>query len=120
MAGRYRIHGDGLQTRDFTFVESVADIITRAVTSGLSSSEPVNLAFGRRSSLLDLVDELEQILGRPLARDHLPTRPGDVRDSQADQRRLRALVPDVAPISLTEGLRRTISWFETAEMPAGA
>ena len=114
------IHGNGLQTRDFTYVESVAEVVTRAVTAQLSSPEPVNLAFGGRSSLIDLAAELEQILGRSLARTHLPTRPGDVSDSQADSRRLRAMVPDIEPITLGEGLRRTVAWFETKRWPDGA
>jgi UDP-glucose 4-epimerase len=111
------IHGSGLQTRDFTYVESVAEVVTRAVTTRLASPEPVNLAFGGRSSLLQVAAELEQILGRSLPREHLPSRPGDVTDSQADSRRLRSLIPDVEPISMTEGLRRTVEWFETDVWP---
>lgn len=105
------VHGDGLQTRDFTFVDSVAGIITHAVTHRVASPTPVNLAFGGRSSLIDLIGSLEQLLGRPLEREHLPTRAGDVRDSQADQTRLRELFPGIEPISLEEGLRQTIDWF---------
>jgi UDP-glucose 4-epimerase len=44
-----------------------------------------------------------------------PRRSGDVRDSQADQTRLRALFPDVEPVSLTEGLRATVEWFRTLD-----
>ena len=63
IAGRpLPIHGDGGQTRDFTFVESVAAVICRSVLEGFSSSEPINLAFGGRSSLMEVAAELEAIL----------------------------------------------------------
>jgi UDP-glucose 4-epimerase len=106
------VHGDGRQTRDFTFVDSVTAVITKAVGRRLSHRGPVNLAFGSRSSLLDLISELEKILGRPLPIRHDAERAGDVRDSQADQTLLRSLVPDVEPVDLSAGLRRTVEWFE--------
>jgi UDP-glucose 4-epimerase len=106
------IHGDGKQTRDFTFVDSVGAVITQAIVHGTAHPEPVNLAFGGRHRLLEVIDRLEKILNRPLERAHTDPRPGDVRDSQADQTRLRSLFPDIEPIGLDEGLRRTVEWFE--------
>ena len=105
------VHGDGKQTRDFTFVDSVSAVIVDAVARRVTSDRPVNLAFGGRYSLLDVIAALEEILGCSLPRDHQPPRAGDVRDSQADQRRLRDLFPDVAPIPFDEGLRRTVEWY---------
>jgi UDP-glucose 4-epimerase len=107
------VHGDGGQTRDFTFVGSVVAVLTEAVVRRVSDAEPVNLAFGTRISLLELIDRLEQVLGRPLERHHTDPRPGDVRDSQADQTRLRGLFSRVEPVPLDEGLRATVGWFET-------
>ncbi len=106
------IHGDGRQTRDFTFVGTVADILTEALVAKVTSVEPVNLAFGTRVSLLELIDVMEGLLGRALPRQHGEARAGDVRDSQADQTRVRALFPSIEPASLEEGLRATIEWFE--------
>jgi UDP-glucose 4-epimerase len=105
------VHGDGRQTRDFTFVGSVVRVLTEAIVGRIADPEPVNLAFGTRVSLLELIDRLEALLGRPLERHHSEPRPGDVRDSQAEQARLRRLFPDVDPIPLDEGLRATIEWF---------
>lgn len=105
------VHGDGLQTRDFTFIETVAEVITEAVARRTTSDAPVNLAFGSRTDLLTVVSMLEDVLGRTLTVDHRDPRPGDVRDSQADQRRLRELFPDVHPVALLDGLRRTVAWF---------
>lgn len=107
------IHGNGEQTRDFTFVGSVAEVITRAVTEGTTSSDPVNLAFGSRRSLLDVVTELDDLLGGDLEVENLPGRTGDVRHSQADSTRLRLLFPGAVPVPFREGLRQTVCWFRS-------
>jgi UDP-glucose 4-epimerase len=107
------IHGDGGQTRDFTYIGSVCEVLTEAVRTRVTSPRPVNLAFGGRSSLLEVLDELQAILGVPVERHHVGPRPGDVRDSQADQTNLRALFPSIVPVELDEGLRRTVAWFRT-------
>lgn len=115
LAGRsVEVHGDGGQTRDFTYVDTVCTILTQAVTGEVGSDQPVNLAFGGRYDLLGVLSLLEEILGRPVERHHVETRAGDVRDSQADRSRLEALFPDVEPVSLEEGLRRTVDWFRAA------
>ena len=62
---------------------------------------------------LDLITELENLLDRPLAINHLAPRAGDVRDSQADPGRLRTLFPDVVPVPLRDGLERTVAWTRT-------
>ncbi|MDQ3931834.1 MAG: GDP-mannose 4,6-dehydratase, partial [Actinomycetota bacterium] len=64
-----------------------------------------------RRSLLDVIAVLEQALGRSLDVEHVPPRPGDVRHSQADQRRLRALFPESDPVAFEQGLRETVAWF---------
>lgn len=107
------VHGDGKQTRDFTFVGSVTAVIVDALRRGVVHDGPVNLAFGSRRTLLELIDTLEEVLGRPLPVDHGPARPGDVRHSQADQTRLRRLFPGITPVSFAEGLRATVEWFQT-------
>jgi len=112
------VHGDGEQTRDFTYVGSVCEVITAAVVGRVSHDRPVNLAFGGRSSLLEVLEILEGIIGAPIERNHVDPRPGDVRDSQADQTRLRSLFPDVEPVPLEEGLRRTVEWFRTGVVPS--
>jgi UDP-glucose 4-epimerase len=105
------IHGDGLQTRDFTYVGTVTAVLADAVLRRVTHPGPVNLAFGTRVSLLEVVDVLEEVMGRSLARRHTGPRPGDVRDSQADQRLVRRLFPDIEPVGLDEGLATTVSWM---------
>jgi UDP-glucose 4-epimerase len=105
------VHGDGGQTRDFTFVGSVTAVLADAVRRQVTHDRPVNLAFGSRVSLLELIDLLEEQIGTPLRRDHGDPRAGDVRDSQADSTTLRSLFPDTEPVPLPEGLRATLDWF---------
>ncbi len=112
LAGRpLPVHGDGAQTRDFTFVDSVTDVISQAVLGSRAAPEPVNLAFGSRVSLRELIGVMEDVLGRQLEQEQLATRAGDVRDSQADTTRLRELFPDVDPVPLRVGIERTAAWF---------
>jgi UDP-glucose 4-epimerase len=108
------IHGDGSQTRDFTFVDTVVAVLAEAIRRRVTDPEPVNLAFGSRSSLLELITALEEAVGHPLHRDHLEPRAGDVHDSQADRTRLGRLFPEVRPTPLPEGLRATVAWFREA------
>jgi UDP-glucose 4-epimerase len=115
LSGRaVEVHGDGRQTRDFTYVDTVCTILTEAVVGRVASDGPVNLAFGGRHDLLHVLDVLEEILDRPVERKHVDPRAGDVRDSQADRTRLEALFPDVEPISLENGLRHTVDWFRSS------
>jgi UDP-glucose 4-epimerase len=109
------VHGDGTQTRDFTFVGTVAAVVTDAIRRRVVDQEPVNLAYGSRVSLLELITLLEELIGREIQPVHVAARQGDVPHSQADQTRLCRLFPDVHPIALSDGLRATVAWFrETA------
>jgi UDP-glucose 4-epimerase len=71
----------------------------------------VNLAFGTRTDLLSLIAELETILDTTLAVEHVETRAGDVKHSQADSTRLQELFPAVVPTPLPDALRATVDWF---------
>jgi len=105
------VYGDGRQTRDFTYVGTVTAALTDAVVRRVASRAPANLAFGTRTSLLDLIDRLQAVLGRPVEVRHGPARTGDVRDSQASDERVRRLFPDIDPVPLERGLAETAAWF---------
>jgi UDP-glucose 4-epimerase len=109
-----QVHGDGTQTRDFTFVGTVASVLTDALRRRVVDPEPVNLAYGSRVSLLEMIDLLEEITGQKLQTQHVESRLGDVPHSQADRTRLSRMFPDVGPTPLPEGLRATVEWFREA------
>jgi UDP-glucose 4-epimerase len=111
------INGDGSTSRDFTYVGTVTSLLTRAVLDRTVSS-PTNLAFGSRTSLLELVTLIEGILGHFVEREHRDSRPGDVRHSQANNDLLRSLFPDVQPTPLDEGLGHTIAWMRGSLLDA--
>jgi UDP-glucose 4-epimerase len=105
------IHGDGLQSRDFTYVESVCSTLYDSVMRHAQYNQPVNLAFGTNTTLLDLVAELEDVLNCTVALEHQEPRAGDVRSSQADTSLLGTLFPEARPVSLRVGLKNTVEWF---------
>lgn len=104
------VNGDGEQSRDFTYVGTVVDVLTQAIRRRMTSG-PTNLAFGTRTSLRELIGVLERELGTKLPVMHRQSRAGDVRHSQADNQLLQRLFPDLQPIGLPEGLSRTVQWM---------
>ena len=105
------VHGDGKQSRDFTFVGTVNEVLADAVRRRVTHDEPVNLAFGTRTDLLEIIDLLSDIIGRRLDVENVDPRVGDVRHSQADNSLLAELFPDIEPVALREGLAQTVEWF---------
>jgi UDP-glucose 4-epimerase len=109
------VHGDGTQSRDFTYVGSVASIITDALVQRITYDGPVNLAFGGRATLLELIALIEAELGHPVERAHTEVRKGDVPHSQADPTRLNSLFPGTEPTPLVDGLHATVDWFRNPD-----
>lgn len=108
------VHGDGRQSRDFTYVGTVCAVLRSAIARRVTSNDPVNLAFGTNTTISELVERLERLLG-PLEREAHPARTGDVRASQSDGVRVRELFPDVEPVALADGLTQTVAWFTSAD-----
>ncbi|WIY82992.1 NAD-dependent epimerase/dehydratase family protein [Propionimicrobium sp. PCR01-08-3] len=107
-----QVHGDGEQSRDFTYVDTVCSVIHEAVRLQIHSQDPVNLAYGTNTTLTALLTEIEDQLGHSVARQHTEPRTGDVRASQADNSRVKELFPAVKPVGLHDGLAATIAWFK--------
>jgi UDP-glucose 4-epimerase len=104
------VNGDGSQSRDFTYVGTVVEIIRRALL-GRTTGGPTNLAFGTRTSLLDLISVIESELGHTVEVEFRPPRSGDMPHSQASNLALRNLFPDPKIVPLEEGIRDTIAWM---------
>jgi UDP-glucose 4-epimerase len=102
------IHGDGGQSRDFTYVSNVVDATVRAAGAPGASGRIFNVAAGRPATVNELADAVGRILGKPVEKVTAPARPGDVRDSWADVSEARSALGFDPRISLEEGLRLTV------------
>jgi nucleoside-diphosphate-sugar epimerase len=109
---RPTIHGDGGQTRDFTYVANVVDGVLRACEAPGASGQAINVATEGRVSLNELLATLQDIIGTDLEAIYGPARVGDVRDSQASIVKARRLLGYEPIVPFEEGLRRTVEWFK--------
>jgi UDP-glucose 4-epimerase len=115
-AGRSpEVHGDGEQSRDFTFISDVVDANLRAAAAPAErcAGRAYNVAGGKPHSLLELLEFLQAILGVSVEAHHTASRPGDVRHTRADCAAASADLGHDAAIPFDEGLRRTVAWFAT-------
>jgi UDP-glucose 4-epimerase len=114
-----RIHGDGRQSRDFTYIDNVVQANLLAATAPGVGGRVYNVACGGRISLLELVARLNGLLGTDIAPIHEAPRPGDVKHSEADISRARAELGYRPLIDIEEGLQRCIAWYseEMREAP---
>lgn len=104
------IHGDGEQTRDFTYVTDVVRGVIAACSAPAASGRVVNIARGGRLSVNALCALLQQATGAGVPARYADARPGDVRHSQADISLARDLLGYAPAVSVEEGLRRTVEW----------
>jgi UDP-N-acetylglucosamine/UDP-N-acetyl-alpha-D-glucosaminouronate 4-epimerase len=112
------IYGDGEQTRDFTYVANVVDGVLRACDADGASGEIINVATGGRISLNQLFKTMKELVSATVDPIYGQSRPGDVRDSQADISKARRLLGYTPIVSFEEGLRRTVDWYRTASTTA--
>jgi len=111
-AGRpVEIHGDGEQSRDFTYVGNVVDATVRAGDAAGASGEIFNVAAGSPASVNLIADTIGEILGKPVERRHLPSRAGDIRNSWADLSKSERVLGYVPRVALAEGLRATVDFL---------
>lgn len=108
------IYGDGMQSRDFTYVENVVEANLLASEADGVAGRAFNIACGGRFTLLDLLGKLKQIIGSDIEPIHEPARVGDVRDSQAGIEAARQALGYEVKVEFDEGLRRTAEWFQKA------
>jgi UDP-glucose 4-epimerase len=109
-----QVHGDGGQTRDFTYVDNVVDANLLAAARPTESVNGVvcNVGAGQRTSLLELLQAIREVTGQDVPAAHGGPRPGDVRDSLASLDRAREVLGYRPSVSLREGLARTWHWFQ--------
>ncbi len=105
------VHGDGSQSRDFTYVGNAVQALTRAAEVPDVSGNVYNVGTGRTVTVRQLVGELNRLFGTDLAPDYGPPRAGDVKFSQADIRRTQTDLGYDPDVTFADGLRQTVEWY---------
>ena len=105
------VYGDGLQSRDFTFVDNVVDANLLAAEAEGVAARAFNVACGGRYTLLDLLARLKEILGSDIEPIHEAARAGDVRASQASIEAAEQALGYRVSVDFEEGLRKTVDWY---------
>lgn len=107
------VHGDGTQSRDFTFVDNVVQANLRAAEASGVGGEVFNVACGERFTLLELIAQVNRILGTSIEPVFVDSRRGDVKHSLADIDKARRLLGYEPRVTFAEGLERTVAWLKT-------
>jgi nucleoside-diphosphate-sugar epimerase len=108
------VHGDGTQSRDFTYIDNVVEANILAARAPGAPGEVFNVGCGSRTSLLEIIGKLEAIVGRPLERRHTPSRAGDVPHTLADVGKAKRLLGYAPLVDFDDGFRRTVEYFKTS------
>ena len=104
-------YGDGLQTREFTFIADIVTATAAAAVRGVPG-RVYNIGGGSRVSLRDVFEIIARVSGRPLKIDHQPAQKGDMRDTYADTSRARADLGFQPTVDLETGLGEMFRWME--------
>ncbi len=107
------IYGDGQQSRDFVYVSDVVQANLLAAILPQAAGGTFNIARGERTTLLELLTELREILGQRIEPIHQPPRAGEVRDSLADISHARSRLQFNPEIGIAEGLRRSVDYYRS-------
>jgi nucleoside-diphosphate-sugar epimerase len=105
------VYGDGEQSRDFTYVDNIVAANLRAAEAPAASGEVMNLGLSERTTLNQLLAELQRIIGTNHQPRYEAARSGDIRHSLADITRAEELLNYQPTVGLAEGLRRTVEWY---------
>ena len=105
------LFGDGTQSRDFTYIDTVCDVMESALNKEFSSPHVINLAYGNNITLNDLIAKLKDYFPN-LKVKISPPRAGDVKQSQNNPARLKEMFPEVIPVNFDVALNQTINWLK--------
>lgn len=106
-----QVHGDGTQTRDFTFIDNVVQANILASQSTTAPGQAINVACGGRWSLLDLIAILEEATHEKARVEFVDSRVGDIKHSEASVAKARELLGYKPEVEFRQGIRETIDWF---------
>jgi UDP-glucose 4-epimerase len=105
------VYGDGMQTRDFTYVSETAEYLVRLAEHADAGGGTFNICRGEEIAIRDVATRIAQLAGLDVSIRHLPARPSDVLRLYGSNDRLSRLLGAAPAVSLSEGLARTIDWF---------
>ncbi len=105
------IHGDGEQSRDFTYIRNVVEANLAAARAAAPGGRSMNVACGDRLSVNELCRILAELTGSHVQPVHGPARPGDVKHSQADITLARNLLGFEPLVDMKTGLAETVAWY---------
>ncbi|MBE5039343.1 SDR family oxidoreductase [Ructibacterium gallinarum] len=107
------IHGDGKQSRDFTYIENVIEANLKGMRSGNETAgEVFNIAYGGREYLIDIYDKLCQLLGKKITPVFGPERAGDIKHSNADISKAKRLLGYDPDYDFAKGLALAVDWYK--------
>jgi UDP-glucose 4-epimerase len=107
-----KVYGDGEQIRDFTYVDDVVNVIINAIQSNVTSSSAINLAFGKKISLNEIIDLL-RVINPDFEVNYLPPRLGDIRNSLSDGILIKEKFPKVVSSDFKYNLATTFDWIRS-------
>jgi UDP-glucose 4-epimerase len=111
------LHGDGEQTKDFTYVDNVVQANLLAAERPGISGESFNIACGHTTSVIKVLHSLMDLVGHEVPVIHMPSREGDIQRSQADIQKAKTLLGYEPGVDVFEGLKRSVKWYLAAEKP---
>ena len=113
------VFGDGLQTRDFTYVTDTARLTVKLAECDAALGRIVNVCTNRETSVREIAETVVKLVGADVAPEYLPGRPSDVLRLYGDNSLLAELLGETPDVGLEEGLEKTIAYFrETVPDPA--
>lgn len=113
---RPTVFGDGLQTRDFVYVDDNVEAVIKALISPKTNGEVINIVRGKPCTIQELAENVIAVSGRKLKPIHVaPRLAGEIRYRHADGSKMRKLINFSPKVELSEGLRRTIAWYQKSK-----
>ena len=106
------IYGDGEQSRDFTYIDNVVDANLLAARARQTKGEVINIACGQAVTVNEIIDMINNLLGKSVKPTYTPPRPGDVKHSLADITAAKNLIDYKPNVSFNNGLRLAIDWYK--------
>jgi len=105
------IYGDGEQSRDFTYVDNVVDANLLAARAKQTEGEVINIACGEAVTVNEIIDMINELLGKNVKPTYTAPRPGDIKHSLADITLAKKLIAFKPEISFRQGLEKAIDWY---------